>query len=141
MATSITTSIRYYNPSNSYFEPLMDPWKFDLRVTRTAAGLNSNPLEVRLTARERLELNVSAAFIELAMTGAMIGEGQNKQARGTDAPFRVRNQTGLKIAVWPESRDTSKTPTGVKELDDGADVPWRFEDRHRARDVSHLCQN
>lgn len=32
MATSITTSIRYFNLTNSYFEPLMDPWKFDLRV-------------------------------------------------------------------------------------------------------------
>lgn len=114
----------------------MDPWKFYLRVTRTAIGPNSNPLEVRLTARERLELNVSAAFIELAMTGAMFGDAKTRQARGTDAPFRVRNLTGLKIAVWPESRDTSKTPSGVKELDDGADVPWRFEDRHRARDVS-----
>lgn len=134
MATSITTSIRYYNPSNSYFEPLMDPWKFDLRVTKIA-GPDSSPMDIRLTARERLELNVSAAFIELAMTGVMIGEGQTRQTRGTDAPFRIRNKTGLKIAVWPESRDTSKTPTGVKELNDGADVPWRFEDKHRARDV------
>jgi vacuolar protein sorting-associated protein 13A/C len=33
MATSITTSIRYFNFANSYFEPLLDPWKFDLRVS------------------------------------------------------------------------------------------------------------
>ena len=33
MTTSITTSIRYFNLTNSYFEPMLDPWKFDLRVS------------------------------------------------------------------------------------------------------------
>lgn len=32
MATSLTTSIRYFNLTNSHFEPLMDPWQFDLKV-------------------------------------------------------------------------------------------------------------
>lgn len=32
MATSLTTSIRYFNLANSYFEPLMDPWRFDVKV-------------------------------------------------------------------------------------------------------------
>lgn len=36
MATSMTTSIRYFNLANSYFEPLMDPWTFDIRVGFTA---------------------------------------------------------------------------------------------------------
>lgn len=65
-----------------------------------------------------------------------------KQVRGNDAPFRLRNETGLTILVWPESRDLNKPVSGVKSLDDGADVPWRFEDRRRAREnVSALRHN
>ncbi|WWD17860.1 hypothetical protein CI109_102304 [Kwoniella shandongensis] len=145
MATSITTSIRYFNLTNSYFEPLMDPWKFDLRVNRIAAGPGHNPLNVHLSASERLELNVSSAFIELAITSMTMWtkEGDRaKEGRGTDAPFRVRNRTGLTILLWPEAADLNKSVTGVKRLDDGADVPWRFEDRKHTRDnVSAVRHN
>lgn len=138
-ATSITTSIRYFNLANSYFEPLMDPWRFDLRVTRVSGGSNHSPLNVRLSASERLELNVTAAFVELLITSMTVWSNHAekvKQGQGSDAPFRVRNRTGLTILVWPEQNDLSKNVTGVKRLDDGADVPWRFEDRRQTRDVS-----
>nr|XP_019015055.1 vacuolar protein sorting-associated protein vps13 [Kwoniella pini CBS 10737]OCF53836.1 vacuolar protein sorting-associated protein vps13 [Kwoniella pini CBS 10737] len=145
MATSITTSIRYFNLTNSYFEPLMDPWKFDLRVNRLAAGPGHNPLNVRLTASERLELNLSSAFIELAITSMTVWNREKdraKESRGTDAPFRIRNRTGLTILLWPEQADLSKQVTGVKRLDEGADVPWRFEDRKHTRDnVSAVRHN
>ncbi|WVR05901.1 hypothetical protein IAU60_002927 [Kwoniella sp. DSM 27419] len=145
MATSMTTSIRYFNLANSYFEPLMDPWKFDLNVNRTAAGAGQNPLEVKLSAAERLELNLSSAFIELAITTMTVWSREKdraKEGRGSDAPFRVRNRTGLTILLWPEAADLKKTVTGVKRLDDGADVPWRFEDRKHTRDnVSAVRHN
>ncbi|ORY32314.1 hypothetical protein BCR39DRAFT_523905, partial [Naematelia encephala] len=145
MATSITTSIRYFNLTNSYFEPLMDPWRFDLRVNRMSAGPDSNPLNVRLTASERLELNLTSAFIELAITTATVWSKEAdrvKEGRGTDAPFRIRNRTGLTLLLWPEQRDLNKPVTGVKRLDDGADVPWRFEDRKYTRDnVSAVRHN
>lgn len=139
MATSMTTSIRYFNPSNSYFEPLLDPWKFDFKVSRVSAGPDNNPMDVSFTSRQRLELNISAAFIELMLSGmAAWGQGQERlrSERGTDAPFRIRNLTGKQLALWCESRDPNKPPTGVKLLDDGGDVPWRFEDRRTSRDVS-----
>ncbi|OCF42293.1 vacuolar protein sorting-associated protein vps13 [Kwoniella heveanensis CBS 569] len=145
MATSVTTSIRYFNLTNSYFEPLMDPWKFDLRVNRVSAGPGHNPLNVRLTAAERLELNLSSAFIELAITTMTVWNREKdraKEGRGSDAPFRVRNRTGLTILLWPEAADLNKQVTGVKRLDDGADVPWRFEDRRHTRDnVSAVRHN
>ncbi|WVQ62160.1 uncharacterized protein L199_000298 [Kwoniella botswanensis] len=145
MATSITTSIRYFNLTNSYFEPLMDPWKFDLRVNSVSAGSGHNPLNVRLTASERLELNLSSAFIELAITTMTVWSREKdkaKESRGTDAPFRIRNRTGLTVLLWPEQADLSKQVTGVKRLDDGADVPWRFEDRKHTRDnVSAVRHN
>jgi vacuolar protein sorting-associated protein 13A/C len=108
-------------------------------VNRTSAGPGHNPINVRLTAAERLELNVTSALIELAITTATVWSKEAekvKEGRGTDAPFRIRNRTGLTVLLWPEQNDLSKQVTGVKRLDDGADVPWRFEDRRRTRDVS-----
>ena len=156
MATAITTSIRYFNLGNSYFEPLLDPWKFDLRVStaftarivadvkqvnRVTAGPGENPLNIRLSAAERLELNLTSAFIELGITSLTVWNKEAdrvKEGRGTDAPFRVRNRTGLTILLWPEQTDLNKPVTGVKRLDDGADVPWRFEDRKSTRDVRDI---
>ncbi|EIW72804.1 hypothetical protein TREMEDRAFT_25659 [Tremella mesenterica DSM 1558] len=140
MATSLTTSIRYFNLANSYFEPLMDPWNFDVRVTRSSAGPTSSPLSVRVSAAQRLELNLSSAFIELAITSMTVWsrEAQKpRENRGQDAPFRIRNRTGLALLLWPEANDLNKPISGVKRLDDGADVPWRFEDRRHTREASH----
>lgn len=44
MATSVTTSIRYFNLINSYFEPLVDPWNFDLTVSIFSLLRNAHPL-------------------------------------------------------------------------------------------------
>ncbi|KAL0252508.1 hypothetical protein I308_101900 [Cryptococcus tetragattii IND107] len=145
LATSVTTSIRYFNLINSYFEPLVDPWNFDLTVNRVSAGPENNPFNVKLSARERLEVNLTSAFIELAITTMTVWSKEGERAmagRGSDAPFRVRNLTGLSILIWPEATDLGKTVTGVKRLDDGADVPWRFEDRkHTRENISAVRHN
>lgn len=145
LATSITTSVRYFNLANSYFEPLVDPWNFDLTVNRVSAGPQNSPLNVKLSARERLEVNLTSAFIELAITSMTIWSKEGERAmagRGSDAPFRVRNLTGLSILIWPEATDLGKAVTGVKRLDDGADVPWRFEDRkHTRENISAVRHN
>ena len=140
MATSIQTEIRYFNLKNSYFEPLLDPWTFRLRVNRTTLGAGSAPLSVRLTASERLELNLTSAFLELAITTVTLwtrDADRIKESRRSDsssAPFRIRNETGYPLLIWPELRDLTKEIHGVKRIDDGADIQWRFEDRKHSRE-------
>ncbi|KAL1410608.1 Vacuolar protein sorting-associated protein 13 [Vanrija albida] len=137
-ATSVTTAIRYYNLNNSYFEPLMDPWKFDLQVARTSGSGVGNPLSVRLTADQRVELSITSAFIELGITTMTILDKASSQAikdKGPAAPFRMRNRTGLPITIWPETDDLATIPWHKRKvLEDGADVPWYFEDRQTLRD-------
>lgn len=118
----------------------MDPWKFDLQVARTPTVTGASPLTVKLSAEQRLELSLTSAFIELgitSMTLASKGEIEKAKERGPVAPFRIRNQTGTTIAIWPESDDLTTIPWHKRKvLEDNADVPWFFEDRQAARDVS-----
>lgn len=103
-------------------------------------GPDNSPLNVRLTARDRLELNLTSAFIELSITSMTMWSKEAerfKRGQATGAPFRIRNKTGLALLIWPEGTDQKRQPTGVKRLDDGADVPWRFEDKRHTRDVSN----
>jgi vacuolar protein sorting-associated protein 13A/C len=137
MATSLTTSMRYFNLSNSYFEPLLDPWKFDIEVARTPTINGASPLNVKLSADQRMELSITSAFIELGITSMTVySKQQEKQKdRGPVAPFRVRNRTGMPITIWPESDDLSSIPWHKrKTIEDGADMPWFFQDRQALRD-------
>ncbi|KAG2072635.1 DUF1162-domain-containing protein [Suillus decipiens] len=127
---TLATQISYWNLSNSHWEPLIDPWTFTLSVGRDQ---RSSEFKVSVSAQERLDLNVSTAFVELAVTSAnMWGkEGQVllEKARGSFAPYRIRNRTGSPLFVWSDddaSRD-SKDTSAVKIANDQT-VDWRFDD-------------
>lgn len=116
----------------------MDPWKFDLQVARVSTAPGVNPLSVKLSADQRLELSVTSAFIELGITSTTVWSKQGDHRatdRGPAAPFRIRNRTGMTVAIWPESDELGVIPWHKRKvLDDGADVPWFFEDRQSLRD-------
>jgi len=117
----------------------MDPWKFNIKAQRTSISPESSPLSVRISAPERLEVNLTSAFVELAITSMTLWSKHTEKTneeRGDDAPFKLRNYTGLTMLVWPESRDLNKPVQGVKSIEDGKEFPWRFENAARAREVS-----
>ena len=131
---SLKPSIKYYNLTNSAWEPLLEPYQFMLRVARSEAGGEAGKMAVSFTSKERLELNVTSAFIELAITSYTQWTAESdrilKNARGGDAPYSVRNRTGYPVEIWPDGR-ASKTKT---KIEDGADVAWRFEDYKTLRE-------
>lgn len=127
---TLATQISYWNLSNSHWEPLIDPWTFTLSVRRDQ---RSSEFKVSMSSQERLDLNVSTTFVELAVTSAnMWGkEGQVllQKARGSFAPYRIKNRTGSPLFVWSDddaSRD-SKDAGAVKIANDQT-VDWRFDD-------------
>ncbi|TIC36939.1 hypothetical protein E3Q08_04156 [Wallemia mellicola] len=138
MQTAISWAINYFNPTNSHWEPLMDPWEFTLRGERRQppAGMN-----ITLSSRKRLEINLTSAFIQTALLFySLVGNNATRlleKPRGSSAPFLLRNHTGYDMGVWPTHESESVSP-----LANNTELPWRFEDLRTLReDVSASGHN
>ncbi|CAK5280530.1 unnamed protein product [Mycena citricolor] len=127
--TTIATQISYWNLANSHWEPLIDPWTFTTSVTRSA----STGIGITLSSRERLDLNLTATFAELAITTANAwtqqGEFVLKKERGSYAPYRINNRTGSSIFIWPDvDGSTSAKDVAAVKIPNDETVDWRFDD-------------
>ena len=67
------------------------------------------------------------------------GEQVLQKARGTYAPYRIRNCTGLAIFVWSDIEGSSsmKDASAVKILNDQT-IDWRFDDWRTMREVTNI---
>ncbi|PWN54382.1 hypothetical protein IE53DRAFT_157097 [Violaceomyces palustris] len=124
--TSLGMYINYYNLSRSHWEPLIDPWVVDFSLERSLAP---ESMDVTISSKKRLELNVTTTLIESAMnTMAIWGSASEQELQSRDkAPFEIRNRTGYKICLWAEHEDR-RVKTAPQHLEDGKDLPWRFDD-------------
>lgn len=117
---------------------MIDPWTFSISLSKenSAGALNIN-----LSARERLDLNLSTTFAELAMTTMNVwsqeGEQILRKARGSYAPYRICNRTGYPVFIWTDDdgSSSSKDATGV-QLSHDQTIDWRFDDWKTMREVS-----
>ncbi|KAG9019286.1 hypothetical protein FRB90_004293 [Tulasnella sp. 427] len=134
---SLTTSITYWNLTNSHWEPLIDPWPLSLSAHKDSI---TGALTLGLASQERLDLNLTTTFIDLALSTATIwskeGERLMKKARGGDAPYKIFNRTGAALQVWSDVDDKSKGGSQAQsvQLEDGASIEWRFDDWRTMRD-------
>jgi vacuolar protein sorting-associated protein 13A/C len=95
---------------------------------------------VTLSARERLDINLSTTFAELALTTMRMwgkeGERVLQKARGSYAPYRIRNRTGSSIFIWSDLDGSSKIATeGVVQIANFQTLDWRFDDWKTLREV------
>ncbi|KAG6813789.1 hypothetical protein H0H92_007201 [Tricholoma furcatifolium] len=100
-------------------------------VTRDSNTVGTN---IALSARERLDVNLSTTFAELVTTSmnlwAKEGEHALRKPRGAYAPYRIRNRTGSTVLVWSDvdnSSASAKDSGALKILNDQI-VDWRFDD-------------
>ncbi|RDB28887.1 Vacuolar protein sorting-associated protein 13 [Hypsizygus marmoreus] len=128
--TTMAVNISYWNLTNSHWEPLIDPWAFTFSIAQDGQSGGTN---VTLSARDRLDVNLSTTFAELVTTTLNVigteGEQALKKPRGTYAPYRIRNRTGSPIFIWSDmdSSLSTRDVTAVKVLNDQT-VDWRFDD-------------
>jgi hypothetical protein len=97
-------------------------------------------LKVTVSSRERLDLNISTTFTELAITTMnMLGKEKDQvlsKARGSYAPYRIQNCTGSPIFIWSDTAGGSNAndAAAVKVANDQT-VDWRFDDWKTMREV------
>ncbi|KDE03795.1 hypothetical protein MVLG_05736 [Microbotryum lychnidis-dioicae p1A1 Lamole] len=132
---TIEPRVQCFNLRVSTWEPLVDPWRFSVNVSRpVATGL----LSITLSSQERLELNITSTFIELGLTTQAIvgreGEKLLTRARGSQAPFLIKNRTGYPLSLWSEGNNGGD----AHRLADGDDAPWRFNDWRAMREHLHV---
>ncbi|CAO3587114.1 unnamed protein product [Absidia cylindrospora] len=140
-----STYINYFNIKNSHWEPLIEPWQFDLRIAREVSD-GQQPLNIKIVSNNDLNVNVSHTFLESAMTTIVMFDKQNQSnycgERGHESPYKLKNRTGYPIHVWNNSNESS--PAGevtVSRLEDGKDLPWWFEDWRKRREMTETVSN
>lgn len=136
-STLLDMYINYYNLSRSHWEPLIDPWSVQFRMESSTAPSRFN---ATISSKKRLELNVTTTLIETGIAAmSLINDTdlQDLQQRNR-APFVIQNRTGYRISLWPEHDDRErKSKTSPQHLDDGKDMPWRFDDWKSMREHIH----
>ena len=109
----------------------------DLARPQVSKTVSTGLLNISVSSRKRLELNITSTFIELALTtAALIGREGDKvftKARGSNAPFLIKNRTGYSIALV-NAASTNKSADTAR-IADGEDMPWRFDDWRTMREV------
>jgi len=136
-ASTISTSITYWNLKNSHWEPLFDPWEFTLVARKESS---TSALSISMTSRALLDVNLSSSFVELAVSTMKVwsreGDKMLQRARGSYAPYRIRNRTGGPISIWSDSYSSSKTGgSATSKIPQGGVVEWRFDDWRSLREV------
>lgn len=87
-----------------------------------------------------MNVNLTMTFVELAISMANMlgqdGERVLRRARGSYAPYRIRNRTGLPIYVWSDVDGSANVTDGDRvEVANEKTVDWRFDDWKTMREV------
>jgi vacuolar protein sorting-associated protein 13A/C len=94
-----------------------------------------------LSARERLDLNLSTTFAELVITTLNMwskeGERVLERARGSYAPYRIRNRTGSPVFIWSDIDGSSHVNDRAQavQIANEESLDWRFDDWKTMREV------
>ncbi|KAI9289370.1 hypothetical protein BC943DRAFT_349025 [Umbelopsis sp. AD052] len=126
----------FFNVKNSHWEPLIEPWSFNVKVSR---ALIAESLEIDVFSKRKLEINVEHTFVESMLNYSnALGQSNEQQfeaTRGSLKPYRIANRTGYTISVWnSQSRDAldNKQLTQIKN---GENLPWAFTDWRKRREM------
>ena len=131
--TRLDTFLNVYNFSKSAWEPLIEPWSLGFHMSKET---QPDKLAVELYSKKNLELTMTSATIALfskSFDFLASDEDVLSKPRGMDAPYKIRNHTGFDLNVWAESKDNDDG--SAAKLEDGQEVPWRFEDPMTTRET------
>jgi vacuolar protein sorting-associated protein 13A/C len=131
--TKVDTFINVYNFSKSAWEPLIEPWNLGFHLAKEQ---HRDKLSVDLYSRKSLELTLTVATIAMfskAFDMLSSDEDTLSKPRKMETPFKIRNYTGFTINTWAATN--SDDSGNAAKLEDGKEVPWRFEDPATMRET------
>lgn len=132
--TSIEMFVNVYNYSKSAWEPLIEPWYLGFHMTRT---IEPATMAINFNSRKTLEVTVTTQTIAMLSNAVEMISGDSdllSKPPDANAPYRIKNQTGYTLQVWVDNTDNSEFSL-AKEIADGEEVPWRFDDWRKLREV------
>jgi len=98
-------------------------------------------MAARVASSERLDLNITSTFIELAL-GATAGFNGARTAfqridRADEAPYKICNRSVADLVLWHDRDINNRTPhdQGTK-LKSGDITEWKFDDPKTMREAS-----
>lgn len=131
----------FFNVKNSHWEPLIEPWRFNMKLTRRS---NNDAYGMQISSKKMLEINFTHTFTETMLSTLSMWDKQKGTAlgpaRGSVAPYTLRNWTGYQLHVWSINDDDNNN-TVVEMLANGHEMPWRFDDWRTRRQASYRGNN
>lgn len=131
--TLIELYTNVYNFAKSAWEPLVEPWEVSIGVGREK---DTGVFSFDVASKKTFDITVTSSSIALASKSAafLMQTPQDVlgKARGTEAPYRIRNYTGFGIVVT--SRSTLANEEITVRLEDGDEAPWSFEQWEKMRE-------
>ncbi|KAI9287283.1 vacuolar protein sorting-associated protein vps13 [Umbelopsis sp. AD052] len=131
----------FFNVKNSHWEPLIEPWKFNMKLMRRS---NLDPYALQISSRRMLEINFTHTFAETVLSTLSTWDKEKGTAlgpaRGSVAPYTLRNWTGYQLHVW-SINDDDNSQTVVEMIANGQEIPWRFDDWRARRQASYKGNN
>lgn len=153
MEASVMTTIDawYHNLRLVTSEPLIEPWRLELLVSRKPKDKGvvdelanesdqtlETPTEVKIVSNETLQVNLTEAFIANLMAANrawkwVVNEGGDPREMTEYSTYWIRNNTGLNLHYWGESCKASTLLPGGEEplefADSGSGEDTFFNDR------------
>jgi vacuolar protein sorting-associated protein 13A/C len=134
--SGLAAQASYFNVKNSHWEPLIEPWQCSLSMSKAA---DTQALSVEFYSRKKLDINLTHVFVETVLNSMALLNKQkdrtNASRKGVHSPYILRNHTGYDIHLWAESHGDG-LDTQLHVLDDGKELPWRFDDWRTMRETT-----
>ncbi|KAI8333584.1 hypothetical protein BC941DRAFT_504565 [Chlamydoabsidia padenii] len=124
----ISTQFNNFNFKTSHWEPLIEPYKFEINVTRAP---NVKTLDIGMSSEETLNMNLTHTFLETVMAVSStwsklqpLPENTQKQIK----PFVIKNRTGYDMRIWSIEDDNDIEESSICVMKDGQDQDWNSKD-------------
>ncbi|KAG1054811.1 hypothetical protein G6F43_003196 [Rhizopus delemar] len=135
-------AIKSFNFKNSHWEPLLEPWSFDIKVNQ---GIVDKSTHVVLDSKDFIYLNVTHTFIESALAiSQTLSEikSLSESAQVQVKPYLLVNSTGYDLHFWSMSEDDADVGhTSVRKLSNGQSMPWSFSDWKSSRESIQVSKD